>query len=94
MNSRIRYSKEADGSFISMRIIISRDGNEYRVVLSPDELTAYIINLRTADRLELTAGHRDKVKRMVKKKLKELGCRFLKEERSGNLVKAAVNEQA
>lgn len=83
MNVRIRYSKMNDGAFVSMRVIKSNKGKEYRSYISPDGLTGSIKEATNTEPLVATikgtSSH--KVKIALKNALEVLGCVFQEETR-------------
>jgi len=80
MNCRIRYSKLADGSWVSMRVIRG-EGNEYRSYILPDGKSGFVEDLTSKMTTPVVGSSPHKVKIELKKLLKNLGCRFTAESR-------------
>lgn len=80
-NTRIRYSKVSDGSLVSMRVIKSNDGKEYRANILPGGLSGYVEDLSTGNRHPVESGSTHKLKIALKDILKAAGCEFEKETR-------------
>lgn len=78
-NTRIRYSKNANGSLVSMKIY-KINGKDYRSHLS-NETTGFIHCVNTGERFDVTASSAHKVKIQLKKILVKLGYNFENEER-------------
>ena len=85
MNTRIRYSKQTDGSLVSMRIIKSENGMEYRSYINPDGVSGKVHEIDTATFYDVKATSPHKVKIALKNTLIKLGCVFKDEERGANV---------
>lgn len=83
MNYRIRYSKLADGSWVSMRVIKGSEGKEYRAYIKPSGVEGYIEPLDGSTGVQVAATSAHKVKIGLKETLSTLGCEFVKESRGG-----------
>jgi len=92
MISRIRYKKEADGSFVSTETFII-NGAKHNIRLSADKLSFSIGRIEGEERQGLmaigTANTRHTLHRMIKKRLKEWGFSF-KNERRNTPIKPKV----
>lgn len=84
MNTRIRYSKLADGTSVSMRIITGTDGKEYRSYLLPSGKSGLIKQAIHGEPVvaEVAGTSPHKVKIGLKNALEALGCTFAKETRN------------
>lgn len=81
MNTRIRYIKQTDGSYISSRFIPIKEG-EARAIIEPDikKGTVFVNNNLTGIEVRGTSLH--KIKIAIKNLLVELGAEFEKEKRT------------
>lgn len=81
MNTRIRYSKLADGGWVSMRIIVSKDRKEYRSYIGNTGLVGHIECIGNAQLIGASAQSTHALKIKLKNILISLGCVFEKESR-------------
>lgn len=82
MNTRIRYSKLADGTQVSMRIIKSDSGREFRAGIMSDGKSGFIEDAVTKQKALVMATSPHKLKIKIKDLLVKEGCRFKAEVRS------------
>lgn len=80
MNQRIRYIKSNDG-YTSMRVLKSKDGIEYRPVLSEDMLSGKVVagNGAVVSMVKGSSHHKTKI--ALKRALETLGVEFAPEGR-------------
>lgn len=82
MNTRIRYSKLADGSWVSMRVIKGENSKEFRAYINSDGKSGFVEDLSAASPpVQVGGSSSHKVKIGLKNTLKTLGCSFVKESR-------------
>jgi hypothetical protein len=86
MNTRIRYSKLADGTLVSMRVITGADGKEYRSYILPTGVDGAIKEATKDEPLvaQVKGTSPHKVRIAIKATLQALGCRFAKESRGAD----------
>lgn len=82
MEKRIRYIKQADGSFTSMRVLKNSTGADLRPVISPDGKTGAVTSAVSGEILITvrgTSAHKTKI--ALKEALETLGVVFIPETR-------------
>ena len=78
--TRIRYLKQADGTYKSARVIFTPDGGQYQIVLLTDQ-RALITNLIDKAVHEVTAVSSGQLKIKVKEFMEASGFKFQSEAR-------------
>lgn len=82
MSQRIRYSKQTDGTFRSVRAFSAREGDVV-IVYNSETFEAKILNAATdAVLLATSSKSNHEMKKAIKKSLNELGVVFVVESRS------------
>lgn len=82
MLTRIRYIKQADGTYVSSRFINIKDG-EARASIEPFTKRG-IIHLAGGRDITVVGSSLHKIKIAIKDKLEELGAEFTEETRGGD----------
>lgn len=83
MNKRIRYSRQANDSYVSMKVIKSGSGEDYRAFIDPSGKAGFVSAYSDPDLIYHVVGtspHKVKIK--IKEVLESLGCEFEKETRN------------
>ena len=82
MNKRIRYVKNENGGWKSMRAIRSADGTDYIAIINPDGVTGTIKTAKLSGfSVEIKGPSPHKVKIKIKTALQLLKCDFTGEKR-------------